>query len=122
MVENPIADTSAPTVKGRLAAPKSDRDQAQAAKDRAFAELKPETRVTEDKKNAFAALMRKNVANSAIPFRRADLRSVIDQVEVDDGEMRIHGRCDVLKRLVMGGEAISAGVPVLFVSGAPGMI
>lgn len=45
------------------------------------------------------------------PFRRAYLRSVIDQVEVDDTEIRIHGRRDVLERLVMGGGATPAGVP-----------
>lgn len=100
-----------PTLKDRLAALKSDRDQALAAKDRAFAELQPETRITEDKIIAFAALMRENVANGAIPFRRAYLRSVIDQVEVDDTEIRIHGRRDVLERLVMGGGATPAGVP-----------
>ena len=59
----------------------------------------------------FAALMRENVANGAIPFRRAYLRSVIDQVEVDDTEIRIHGRRDVLERLVMGNGASPAGVP-----------
>jgi hypothetical protein len=52
-----------------------------------------------------------NVANGPIPFHRADLRSVIDQVEVDDTEVRIHGRRDVLERLVMGGGAMPAGVP-----------
>jgi len=29
--------------------------------------------------------MRENVRNGPIPFRRAYLRAVIDQVEVDDG-------------------------------------
>jgi predicted transposase YbfD/YdcC len=110
-IENGIADASDPTLKDRLAALKSDRDQAQAAKERAFAELQPETRVTEDKISAFAALMRENVANGAIAFRRAYLRSVIDQVEVDDAEIRIHARRDAPERLVMGGGATPAGVP-----------
>ncbi|MET4276840.1 hypothetical protein ABIB68_000837 [Bradyrhizobium sp. F1.2.2] len=45
------------------------------------------------------------------PFRRAYIRSVIDQVEVDDAEIRIIGRRTVLERLVMGGGAAPAGVP-----------
>ena len=45
------------------------------------------------------------------PFRRAYIRSVIDQVEVDDEEIRIIGRRTVLERLVMGGGAAPAGVP-----------
>lgn len=110
-IENGIADASDPTLKDRLASLKKERDQAKAAKDRAFAELQPETRINEEKISAFAALMRENVANGAIPFRRAYLRSVIDQVEVDDTEIRIHGRREVLERLVMGGGATPAGVP-----------
>jgi site-specific DNA recombinase len=37
--------------------------------------------------------------------------SVIDQVEVDDEEIRIIGRRTALERLVMGGGAAPAGVP-----------
>ena len=44
-------------------------------------------------------------------FRRAYIRSIIDNVEVDDAEIRIHGRRAVLERLVMGGGAAPAGVP-----------
>ena len=36
---------------------------------------------------------------------------MIDQVEVDDAEIRIHGRRTVLEQLVMGGGATPAGVP-----------
>ena len=45
------------------------------------------------------------------PFRRAYIRSVVDQVEVDDTEIRIKGRRNVLERLVMGGGASPAGLP-----------
>lgn len=110
-IENGIADVSDPTLKDRVAAIKTERDQAGAALDRAFAELRPETRLTEEKINAFSALMRENVSSGAIPFRKAYLRAVIDQVEVDDSEVRIHGRKSILERLVMSGAAIPAGVP-----------
>ncbi|WP_254701247.1 hypothetical protein [Neorhizobium galegae] len=56
------------------------------------------------------SVLRGNQQQGAIPFRRAYLRAVIDQVEVDDEEIRIHGRRDVLERLVMSGVA-AAGVP-----------
>ena len=102
---------SDPTLRDRLTALKGEGDQARSAKDRAFAERQPETRITEDTISAFTALMRENVAKGAILFRRAYLRSVIDQVEVDDAEIRIHGRRDVLERLVMGRGATPSGVP-----------
>lgn len=39
------------------------------------------------------------------------MRAVIDQIELDDAEIRIHGRKDVLERLVIGNGVIAAGVP-----------
>ena len=107
-------------LRDRLTALEGERDQARSAKDRAFAELRPETRITEDTISAFAALMRENVANGAILFRRAYLRSVIDQFEIDAAEIRIHGRRDVLERLVMGGGATPAGVPSFVRKWRPG--
>lgn len=63
--------------------------------------------------------MRKKATQGPIPFRRAYLRSVIDQVEVDDDGIRIHGRWDVLERLVMS-RAAAAGVPSFCMeNGAP---
>lgn len=49
-------------------------------------------------------------SQSAIPFRRIWLRAIIDKVEVDEAEIRVHGRKSVLERIVMGGEAAPAGV------------
>lgn len=51
-----------------------------------------------------------NVLNGDMPFRRAYVHSVIDQMEVDDEQIRIIGRRTVLERLVMGGGAAPAGV------------
>jgi site-specific DNA recombinase len=55
--------------------------------------------------------MRKNVLCGDTPFRRAYIRSMVDQVEIDDEEIRIIGRKAVLADLVMGGGAVPAGVP-----------
>lgn len=87
-----------------------ERDHAKTALERAFAALRPDTRMTEEKIDAFARLMREKATQGPIPFRRAYLRSVIDQVEVDDDGNRIFGKRDVLERLVASGEA-AAGVP-----------
>jgi site-specific DNA recombinase len=57
-----IADFSDPTLK-------TERDQAKAALDRAFAELRPETRITDEKIAAFASLMRENVKNGPVSAR-----------------------------------------------------
>ncbi|MCO5155935.1 MAG: hypothetical protein M9945_04145 [Aquamicrobium sp.] len=110
-IENGIADPSDPTLKDRIAAVKTERDIAQVAHDRALAELRPDARITEDKIAAAVEVMRANVLEGAIPFRRAYLRAMIDNVEVDDTEIRIHGRRSVLERLVMGEGIAPAGVP-----------
>lgn len=110
-IETGLADMTDPTLKERLATLKTDRDSAKAAIERAYSELRPETRLTEEKIDAFAALMRENIANGPVPFRRAYLRAVIDQVEVDDEEIRIHGRKSELERLVMTNSVITAAVP-----------
>ena len=110
-IENGIADPNDPTLKDRLAAVKAERDIAQVAFDRAVAEMRPDARITEEKIAAFVEVMRTNVLTGDIPFRRAWLRAMIDNVEVDDTEIRIHGRRTVLERLVMGGGASPAGVP-----------
>ncbi|ABE61458.1 Recombinase [Nitrobacter hamburgensis X14] len=110
-IENGIADPNDATLKDRVAAIKTERDIAKAAFDRAVSEMRPEARITEDKIASFVATMRDNVLSGETAFRRAWLRSVIDKVEVDDTEIRIHGRRTVLERLVMGGGAAPAGVP-----------
>lgn len=63
--------------------------------------------------------MRQNVLTGDTPFRRAHIRSVIDQVEVPDAEIRIVGRRTDLERLMIGGGAAPAGVPS-FVRGLQG--
>jgi site-specific DNA recombinase len=110
-IESGIADPSDATLKERVAGVKTERDIAQVAFDRAVAELRPNARITEDKIAAFVEVMRTNMLTGETPFRRAYIRSVIDQVEVDDTEIRIIGRRTVLERLVMGGGATPAGVP-----------
>ena len=110
-IESGIADPSDPTLKDRVAAIKSERDLAKVTLERAAAEMNPAARITQEKIAAFVEMMRANVLTGEIPFRRAYIRSVIDRIEVDDTEIRIHGRRSVLERLVQAGEAAPAAVP-----------
>jgi site-specific DNA recombinase len=110
-IENGVADAADTTLKERVAAVKTERDIAKVAFDRAVGEMKPDAKITAEKIAAFTEVMRTNVLSGETPFRRAYIRSVIDQVEVDDAEIRIFGRRTVLERLVMGGGAAPAGVP-----------
>jgi hypothetical protein len=94
------------------AAVKIERDLAQIAYDRAVVETNPRARITDEKIAKFVETMRSNVQTGDTPFRRAYIRSVIDQVEVDDDEIRIWGRKGVLERLVAAsGGSGPAGVP-----------
>ncbi len=119
-IESGIADPSDATLKDRLAAIKTERDIAQVAFDRAVSEMHPGARITAEKIAAFSDIMRANVLTGEVAFRRAYIRSVIDNVEVDDAEIRIHGRRTVLERLVMGGGAAPAGVPSFVRKWRPG--
>jgi len=110
-IENGIADPHDPTLKDRVAVVRQERDAAQVVFDRAVAEMTPEAQITEAKIAGFVAIMRDNILTGDTAFRRTWLRAVIDQVEVDDREVRIHGRRTTLERLVMGGEAAPASVP-----------
>lgn len=110
-IETGVADPSDPTLKDRLAAIKAERDIAQIAFVRAGAELRPASRITPDKIAAFAAVMRKNILEGETPFRRAYIRSIIDEVQVDDEQIRIVGRKTVLERLVTAEAATPSGVP-----------
>lgn len=111
VIESGAADPSDSTLKERIAALRTEREIAKTAYERAAAELRPETRINAEKIAAFTEVMRTNVTDGPVPFRRAWLRTMIDNVEVDDEEVRIHGRRSVLERLVMGGGAAPAGVP-----------
>lgn len=67
--------------------------------------------VSEDRITAFVDVMRPIVLTGDTPFRRAYLRPVIDNVEVDDAEIPVHGRRTVLERLMTGAGATPTGVP-----------
>jgi hypothetical protein len=71
-----------PTLKERITRLCEEREMAQVAADRAAAELNPAARVTEEKLSSFIKLMETNLRTGSIEFRRAYLRSVIDEIQV----------------------------------------
>lgn len=110
-IENGIADPNDETLKERLTSLRTNRDIAKTAFERAANELSPQTRITAEKIDSFINIMRTNALEGPIPFRRAWLRALIDNVEVDDTEIRIHGRKTVLEQLVMASSPTPDGVP-----------
>lgn len=77
----------------------------------AAAELSPEARTTSTKMAVAVKAMRASILEGDILFRPAYLRAMIDNVEVNNKEVRIYGRRTVLERLVMGDGIALAGVP-----------
>ena len=58
----------------------------------------------------FARTMREKLTTGDIPFRKALLGSLIDRVEVDDREVRIVGREEVLEQAVLASRQGQGGV------------
>jgi hypothetical protein len=59
-------------------------------------------RLSPDLVERFGSAMRENLTTSDVAFRKAYLGALIDRVEVDDREIRICGRKDVLEQAVIG--------------------
>lgn len=45
--------------------------------------------------------MRENLTSGSTPFRKAYLRTLIDVIEVDDSQIRIRDRKDILEKAVL---------------------
>jgi site-specific DNA recombinase len=99
----------------RIATLRATRDAASAALAR-LTRPADATRLTSDLIAKFTATMREHVTTGEIGFRKAYLGSIVDRIEVDDREIRIFGRKDVLEQCVIAG-AKPAGVVRSFVRG-----
>jgi site-specific DNA recombinase len=88
-------------LKERLSNIKAERDRAKAALERANSHAAPIRQVDPVLIERFGALMRHDLTNGSVPFRKAYLRSIIDMVEVDDTRVRIKGNKDVLEAAVL---------------------
>ncbi len=63
--------------------------------------------------------MREKLTTGEVPFRKAYLGSIVDGVEVDDRELHIVGRKDVLEQRSWRTAASCQVFAVLFANGAP---
>jgi site-specific DNA recombinase len=92
LVETGIIETSDPSLAERLDNLRTQRDITDKAVKTARKKLVPEERITEKMVSQFNKLMQHALTQDAPPFRRAYLRSVVDKVEIDKTEVRIHAR------------------------------
>jgi site-specific DNA recombinase len=97
-------------LQGRITALRADRDRARSAPARARAAVRPAMDVSPILVERFGEAMREKLSTGEIPFRKAYLGSIVDRVEVDDGEIRIVGRKDVLERAILANGASVPGV------------
>ena len=97
-------------LKDRIAALKADRETAHAALDRARGANRAPIVIPDEKIEAFGRLMRERLTAADIPFRKAYLGAIIDRVEVDDSQIRICGRKDVLEQAVLADGGPLTGV------------
>ena len=85
LVEGGVAEVD-DILKDRITALKADRDRAQAALQRARSGARPGVDVSPILVERFGQTMREKLTTGEIPFRKAYLGSIVDRVEVDDGE------------------------------------
>ena len=84
----------------RTAALKLQREQAQAALDRARAQCGTVTTIDAAKIDAFAQLMNQRLDTGETSVRKGYIQSIVDAVEVDDHAIRIIGSKDVLQAAI----------------------
>jgi site-specific DNA recombinase len=94
----------------RMAALRAERDAAKAALDRAVSGKVPASRMDPAMLVRFGQMMRERLTTGEIPFRRTQLASIVDRIEVDEHAVRIVGRKDVLEQAVIAGGAATPAV------------
>ena len=103
LVEDGLTDLD-DMLKDRLATLMSDRDRAKAALERAKEHATPQIEIDPALIERFGGMMRENFSTGSVPFRKAYLQSLIESIEVDDGQVRIRGSKDVLEKAVLAGQ------------------
>ena len=102
LVEDGVAELDG-ALKERIANLRAGKDAAAAALARLKSGSRDSIRLTPAMIERFSASMRERVTTGEVTFRKAYLGALIDRVEVDDREIRICGRKDVLEQCVIGG-------------------
>ena len=97
-------------LRDRLTALKADRDRAHSAMQRAKAGVRPIVDLNQAQISRFGQAMRDKLTSGEIPFRKAYIGSIVDRIEVDDHQIRILGRKDVLEAAIMADGGLVPGV------------
>ena len=97
-------------LKERIAALRAGRQAAQNALERLKSDGRATIRLGPGIIAAFGERMREQITSGEIPFRKAYLGALVDRIEVDDREVRILGRKDVLEQAVIADAAGRAEV------------
>ncbi|WP_139224590.1 hypothetical protein [Aureimonas phyllosphaerae] len=111
LVELGLADPTDPDFASRLRAAQRDRDIAGIGIERVRRRIGSGGTITPDKIVAFAAFMRDRIRNGDVPYRKAYIRSIVDTISVDDTQLTIVGRRDVLEARVSKATKQEATVP-----------
>jgi site-specific DNA recombinase len=97
-------------LKDRITALKADRDRVHGALARAKSGVRPTMDISPIAVERFGTIMREKLTSGEVPFRKAYLGAIIDRVEVDDCQIRIVGRKDVLEQAVLANGGPMPGV------------
>jgi site-specific DNA recombinase len=97
-------------LKQRIQTLKNERDVAQASLERIDVQARNAVELTPERIEAFAKLMRTNLATGDTQARKAYLRSIISRIEVDDGRVRIIGEKASLANVIAGRETAPGNV------------
>jgi site-specific DNA recombinase len=103
LVEDGLTDLD-DVLKDRLATLKANRDRAKAALERAKESSASQIRIDPALIEQFGRMMRENFSAGSVPFRKAYLQSLIESIEVDDGQVRIRGSKEVLEKAVLASQ------------------
>ncbi len=91
-------------LKDRIASLKAAQAAATAALDRARSATRAADDVSPLAVDRFAKVMRERLTTGEVPFRKAYIGSLIDRIEVDDAEVRIMGRKEILEQAIRSSE------------------
>jgi hypothetical protein len=106
-------------LKDRLNALRAEPDRAKSTLERAKSAGGQPILIDPALLERFGRNMRDHFTSGSIPFRKAYLQSLIDVIEVDDDQIRIKGRRDVLERVVLAQDTPIPRVRRRVPSGAP---
>ncbi|MEP9374457.1 recombinase family protein [Mesorhizobium sp. KR1-2] len=109
MIEDGIAEMD-DILRERIAALKVDRERMQASLDRARTHAVPTSNIPPAVVEEFGRMMRENITSGDIPFRKAYIQAVVDQVEIGDKQVRIIGSKAAVHQAMTGNKKFWPGV------------